>query len=96
MNYGVKAGGTYKLSGRHFVTVNATYLTRKPEATNMFISQTVRNDVVSGIKAEEVISADVNYIIRYPGLKFRLTYYNTQINNQTWLRGFITICIITT
>lgn len=88
LNYGIKGGATYKLSGRHFITVNGSYLTRTPESANMFISQTVRNDVVDGIKAEEVLSADINYIIRYPGLKFRLTYYNTQINNQTWVRSY--------
>lgn len=88
LNYGFKAGATYKLSGRHYITLNGSYLTRTPESANMFISQTVRNDLVSGITAEEVMSADVNYIIRYPGLKLRLTYYNTQINNQTWVRSF--------
>jgi hypothetical protein len=88
LNYGVKAGATYKLSGRHFITVNGTYLTRNPESANMFVSPRVRNDMVSDLQSEKVLSADVNYIIRYPGLKFRLTYYYTQINDQTWVRTF--------
>lgn len=87
-NYGVKGGLTYKLSGRHFITANGSFLTRTPEAANLFLSPRVRNDIVKGVKSEQVLSGDVNYIIRYPGLKVRLTYYYTQINNQTWVRTF--------
>lgn len=87
-NYGLKGGLTYKLSGRHYITANGSYLTRTPEAANIFVSPRVRNDVVAGIKSENVLSGDLNYIIRYPGLKVRATYYYTQINNQTWLRTF--------
>jgi hypothetical protein len=87
-NYGLKGGLTYKLSGRHYITANGSYLTRTPEVNNIFISPRVRNDIVNGIKSEKVLSGDVNYIIRYPGLKIRATYYYTQINNQTWVRTF--------
>lgn len=87
-NYGLKGGLTYKISGRHYVTANASYLTRTPEIQNVFVSPRVRNDVVEGVKSEKVLSGDLNYIIRYPGLKVRATYYYTQINNQTWLRTF--------
>jgi hypothetical protein len=88
LNYGVKGGLTYKLSGRHFITANATYFTRNPEANNVFISPRVRNDLVQNVQSEKVLSADANYLIRYPGLKVRFTYYYTQISNQTWLRTF--------
>jgi hypothetical protein len=88
LNYGVKGGLTCKISGRQYITANASYLTRTPEAANIFIAPRVRNDIVQGVKSEEVLSGDVNYIIRYPGLKIRATYYYTQINNQTWVRTF--------
>jgi hypothetical protein len=88
LNYGVKGGATYKLSGRHFLTVNGTYFTRSPESNNIFISPRVRNDLVNGVTNEEVFSGDINYLIKYPTIKFRLTYYYTQINNQTWVRSF--------
>jgi hypothetical protein len=87
-NYGIKGGATYKINGRHFVTANATYLTRTPEAANIFIAPRVRNDMVKGIKNENVLSGDINYIIKAPTLKVRATAYYTQIRNQTWLRTF--------
>lgn len=88
LNYGLKGGLTYKISGRHFLTANGTYFTRTPESNNIFISPRVRNDLVKGVTNEEVMSTDINYLIKYPTLKLRLTYYNTQINNQVWVRSF--------
>lgn len=87
-NYGLKGGVTYKINGRHFLTANGTILTRTPEVANVFISPRVRNDIVDGVTNEQVIGGDINYIIKYPGFKFRATYYNTQINNQVWLRTY--------
>jgi hypothetical protein len=88
LNYGFKAGATYKLSGRNFITANVTVLSRAPEAANIFVSPRVRNDIVGDLKSEEVISGDLNYLAKYPGLKIRFTLYSTQINNQTWLRTY--------
>jgi hypothetical protein len=88
LNYGIKGGATYKLSGRHFITVNGTYFTRNPESNNIFVSPRTRNTIVKDITNEKVLSWDANYIVRYPGLKVRLTYYYTQINDQTWVRTF--------
>ena len=87
-NYGIKSGLTYKISGRNFVTGNLMYATRAPEANNIFVSQRSRNDLVSNIKSEEVISGDVNYYAKYPDFKLRITYYYTQINNQIWLKTY--------
>jgi len=87
-NYGVKGGMTYKINGRHFVTANGTYLTRTPEANSIFISPRVRNDIVQGVTNEKVLSTDINYLIKYPELKVRATYYFTQISDQTWLRSY--------
>lgn len=88
LNYGFKAGATYKISGRNFVTGNINILSRAPEAVNVFISPRVRNDIVDDIKNEEVISSDINYLAKYPNTKIRLTFYSTQINHQTWLRTY--------
>jgi len=87
-NYGIKTGVTYKLTGRHFFTANGAYLTRAPQFRNTYISPRTRDLVAKDLSSEEVLSGDINYIIRYPNLKARLTYYYTQINNQIWLRSF--------
>lgn len=87
-NYGVKGGATYKINGRHFVTANASYLTRNPEAASIFFSPRVRNDVVTDVTNEKVLSGDINYLVKYPGFKVRATLYHTQIKDQIWLRSY--------
>jgi hypothetical protein len=87
-NVGLKAGITYKINGRNFITANATYLTRNPEVNNIFLSPRVRNDVVKGVTSEEVYGGDINYLAKYPNFKLRFTLYSTAINNQTWVRSF--------
>jgi hypothetical protein len=87
-NYGVKTGFTYKITGRHFITLNALVQTRAPEVNSVFISPRTRNNLVSDLGNEHLMSGDVNYHIRYPSTKIRFTGYYTAINNQTWLRSF--------
>jgi hypothetical protein len=102
INYGFKAGATFKIDGRNFITANGTYLTRPPEVNNLYISPRTRNDIVNysatnplidqnaskGPGSEKVLSYEVSYLAKYPGFKGRVTYYNTTINNQVWYRSF--------
>lgn len=87
-NYGVKGGATYKLNGRNFLSVNGAFITRAPDFQNIFVSPITRNDYINPIKSEEVQSFDVSYIAKLPNFKARITYYNTAINNQTYLRSY--------
>jgi hypothetical protein len=87
-NAGVKAGVVYKLSGRQYLSANGNVLTRAPQMRNAYISPRTRNDVVSNLQNEEIYSTDVNYNLRFAKFKMRLTYYYTEIKNQTWMRGF--------
>lgn len=87
-NYGFKFGATYKLNGRNFIGANVAILSRAPEATNVFVSPRVRNDVVQDIQNEALNSFDLNYMVKYPNLKLRFTLYHTQIKDQTWLRTY--------
>ena len=87
-DYAIKAGLTYKLTGRHFFSGNAFYLTRAPFFTNSFISPKTRDDVVTDLKSEKIYGADVNYIVRYPWLSARLTYFYTRFLNGNDITSF--------
>jgi hypothetical protein len=87
-NYMVKAGLVYKVTGRHLVTVNGMYGTRAPMVANAFTSPRTRNEVVDNLTDIQVMSGDINYIVRYPKLKLRLSGFYSEINNQTWSRNF--------
>jgi hypothetical protein len=87
-NLGVKGGFTYKITGRHFASVNGFYQSRAPYFTNFFISPRVRDKVVPSITNEEIFGGDINYIVRYPWLKARVTYYYTQFVDANEINSF--------
>jgi hypothetical protein len=64
------------------------YKTEAPYVRNAYVSPRTRDQLVPNLKSSEIISGDLNYNIRLPFLKARLTGFYTQINNQTWARSF--------
>ncbi len=87
-NYGVKGGVVFKITGRHYLSANGQYGTRAPLARNAFLSPRTRNDVLPGLTSEKLLSADLNYRIRYPKLKGRLSIYHTEERDKAWNRSF--------
>ncbi len=85
---GIKAGFTYKISGRQYVSTNAAFMTRAPLVSNVFVSPRTRHDILPGITTEKVQSYDLNYVLRYPRFKGRATVYHTTIKDQVWMRSF--------
>ena len=78
LNYGIKAGATYKVTGRHYFQATGFYETKPPYFTNTFVSPRTRNTVVPDLKSETAFGGDASYIMRYPWLSIRLTYYITR------------------
>jgi hypothetical protein len=87
-NYGLKGGATYKITGRHYVTANATYMTRAPYFWNSYIAPRVRDNIVKGLTSETIYGGDLSYIIRSPRIKSRLTVFLTEFKDQTWSRSY--------
>ncbi len=88
VNYALKGGATYKLSGRQFITANGAYLTEAPTSRASFISPRTRNVTVENLQNETIYTGDINYLLRYPKFKMRLTYYYTERKNAIWSRSF--------
>lgn len=88
ITWGVKAGGDYRITGRHMLNLNAMISTNPPLPRNSFLSPRTRNSMVDNLNAETIISADASYILRAPNLKGRITGYYTRFNNQTEVTSF--------
>ena len=73
MNFGIKAGGTYKITGRHLIDLNAAYLSKAPTIRNSFSNARQNNNTVTGLESEKIRTVDVSYIFRSPIIKARLT-----------------------
>jgi hypothetical protein len=77
-NYAVKGGVTYKITGRHYLEATGFTETKAPYFTNTFVSPKTRNTVVPNVNSETAFGGDASYIMRYPWLNIRLTYYYTR------------------
>ncbi|HLN52426.1 MAG TPA: hypothetical protein VK212_01880 [Lentimicrobium sp.] len=81
-DYAIKAGGTYKFTGRHFLEGNLTYMTRAPFIRNSFISPRTRHGVIPGLTNEKIFSGEISYHLRAPRVKARITAYHTIFADQ--------------
>jgi hypothetical protein len=87
-NYALKAGATYKITGRHYLQVNGQRSTRAPFSRAAYISPRTRDQVVQNLESTKITSGDFNYIIRHPKLKARASVFYTKMDDQIWARSF--------
>lgn len=88
VNQAVKAGITYKLTGRHFIVANAMYETRAPLPFNSYLSARIKDTAIPELKSERVASADLGYVVSTPKLRGRLSVYKTNFFDQNELNSF--------
>ena len=89
--YGVKAGITYKFSGKHILDFNSAYLQKAPSIRNTFTNSRVNHNIVgsdvnglindSPITEEKIMSFDANYIFRTPIFTGRLTGFYSEVKD---------------
>lgn len=87
-NWSFKSGGTYNITGRHWVTANAAYINRAPVLQNVFINPRENNAMVPNLQSEKITSVDVNYFLRMPKLTGRLTGFYTRFQDGTDVNFF--------
>ena len=82
IDFGAKAGLTYKITGRHLITGNINYTTRAPLPYYSYISPRISDSSIDNLESEKVFSADLNYIFSLPALKGRLSVFQTNFYDQ--------------
>jgi hypothetical protein len=82
-NFGFKGGLTYKLTGRHLFDFNAIYMTKAPNAKDVFPNARVNNSTTENLTNEKIKGFDASYIIRAPKIKARFTGYYNETSNST-------------
>ncbi|MEI6696214.1 MAG: TonB-dependent receptor [Bacteroidota bacterium] len=85
---GIKAGITYKINGRNFITANTQVMTRPPSVYNSFVSPRTRNTVTNDMQSDKIWTGDVSYILRTPIIKARVTAYQTMMWDQNEISSF--------
>ncbi len=77
INFEGKFGITYKIDGRHFLTMNASYLTRPQLERAMYVSPDITDQTVPNLKSKQAANIDLNYIFSTPKVKGRLSAFYT-------------------
>ncbi len=88
LNYGLKAGATYKIDGRNYLYINGLYMTKAPYVRNAFISPRTRNQVVDDLKSETIFGGEAAYLLKAPDLTVQATAYYTEIRDQIRVMSF--------
>ena len=83
INYGLKGGLTYKLSGRHLFTLNTSYFTQAPNTKNTFSNIRENNDIVIGLDSEKISLFDVGYFLRQPKITLKFNAYWIKLEDKT-------------
>ena len=88
LDFSLKAGGTYKISGRQYITANLAYMTRPPLLQNAYISPRTSADLASGLTDTKIASGDLSYVVRYPNFNARITAYETAFKGYNEIQRF--------
>ena len=82
VDFGAKAGLTYKITGRHLLTGNVNYTTEAPLPYYSYISPRISDNAIENLESGRVFSADVNYIFSLPSFKGRISAFQTNFYDQ--------------
>ncbi len=83
LDYAFKGGLNYKFDKRNYIFINAGYFTKAPSINDVLTSPDTRNQIVSGLKSEQIYTAEAGYRYRSAMINATATFYFTQQNNQT-------------
>ncbi|MEP5340099.1 MAG: TonB-dependent receptor [Algibacter sp.] len=85
---GIKAGTTYKITGKHVIDVNAGYMTKAPSIRNSFSNSRSNHNIVPNITEEKITSLDASYIYRSNIVKAKLTGFYTKLEDANEISFF--------
>lgn len=88
LNYSFSGGLTYKITGRHIVYANGSYLTRAPYFDDAYVSPRTRDHLIDGLTDEKIMSFDVNYLARLPYITGRFSAFYTTFEDQVDVMSF--------
>lgn len=87
-NAALKAGATYKINGRNYITGHASYGTRAPLINDAYINPRIKDTATPGLTSERFLSADLSYTWNYARFRGSVTGFWTELWNGMQHRFF--------
>lgn len=80
-NGAAKAGATYKVNGRNYITAHVGYGNRAPLISNAYVNARIKDTAVGTLKSERFLSGDLSYTWNYNRFRGSVTGYWTELWN---------------
>ena len=84
----VKAGLTWKADAHNRVMLNVLAETRAPLPSYSYVAPRIKDTLIPGLQSEKVLSYDVNWMFNYPGVRGRVTLFQTHMVDGTESTGY--------
>ena len=84
----IKAGATYKIDGRNFISAHAGYETVAPLFEYSYISPRIKDTAIDGLQNERILSGDLSYSWNYRRFRGAITGFWTEMFDQTERSSF--------
>ena len=84
----LKAGATYKIDGRNFISAHAGYETVAPLFEYAYISPRIKDTAIDGLQNERILSGDISYSWNYRRFRGAITGFWTEMFDQTERSSF--------
>ncbi|MEG1617755.1 MAG: TonB-dependent receptor [Bacteroidales bacterium] len=84
----VKGGASYKPDGRNRISANILAEYRAPLANTAYLSPRIKDTRIPNLKAERVLSYDLNYDFMYRRLRGRISAFQTFIEGSAEINGY--------
>lgn len=84
----LKAGATYKIDGRNFISAHAGYETVAPLFEYSYISPRIKDTAIDGLQNERILSGDISYSWNYRRFRGAITGFWTEMFDQTERSSF--------
>jgi len=84
----LKAGATFKINGRNYLSAHASYETQAPLFEYAYISPRIKDTAISGLTNERIASFDLSYIWNYRRFRGSISGFWTEMFDQTERSSF--------
>lgn len=87
---GIKGGGSYRITGRHWLRYHASLMQVPPVVRNLYINPRDRGREVPRKQSEKVMTTDFSYYFRGQALSSRLSLFYTRMMDLGEVNNFFT------
>ena len=84
----LKAGATYKIDGRNFISAHVGYETQAPLFEYAYISPRIKDTAIEGLTPERILTGDISYAWSYRRFRGAITGFWTEMFDQTERTSF--------